>query len=731
MLSRLFMQMLEISITTSIAIVILLLSSSFINKRFISKWKYWIWLVLAVRLVIPVHFTLPEAPVQLVIPEAPVFQGPLFDSGNTDLITKTPEENSPRPSPPLPEQPPITPVATSVQPLATPKLQDTSVKLPELLAWIWLAGMVLFMAYHLAGYFLFKKQLFRKGRPDESARIQQLYSRVAAELYVNQPVSIYLMNGIRSPMMLGFTKPYLLIPNYSYSDTALYYIIKHELTHLKRRDAWYKLLIVAANAVHWFNPLVYRMRSAASRDLEISCDDAVMRKADVKDRKQYTEVIMHHLHETQKRRHTALSTDFDGGVKMMKERFYHILSTRRKRRGVAGFLGLLLLTAVIGTMIGCSGGGTKPVAAGESKYVNNDLGFSLVIPESWETKYTTSLTPTGDPDSVQFNYKKGGILLTLTRMEGDHILLEELPGGPPMHIAMQGHGYTFLAVYPSDVQAPVEAGEAAVKEYQAMFADREKLLRSIELQPDKRPVAKKEQYQVVGTGYFKVELPEQWSVERAEQELIWELKENGEYRGQIEEMVWDGKTDTATDEFVRFRSMIQDHRKIGVTMSSDAVDEAAFDYISDSLEFRPGASSVVDLQSRAQQYLNAGGKRLFGKVQGFNMENGAPVSVNIKLMDFIPDADNIAEPSPNGFRIEDRNETRTFPILSHSEVAPLIAPQYTHYGAYTVINLDQWVDESGKLRAEHAASALALEDSYYHFILHGGTIKIMLGHYIP
>lgn len=185
------------------------------------------------------------------------------------------------------------------------------------------------------------------------------------------------------------------------------------------------------------------------------------------------------------------------------------------------------------------------------------------------------------------------------------------------------------------------------------------------------------------------------------------------------------------DESVRFRSFIQDHSKIGITVSADAVDEAAFNHIADSLEIRPGTSSVVDLQTRAQQYLKAGGKRLFGKVLGFNMENGAPVSVNIKLMDFITDTENTTEPHPNGFRIEDRNETRTFPVLSHSEVAPLIAPQYTHYGAYTIINLDQWLDESGKLRPAHAGSTLPLEESLYNFILHDGTIKIMLGHYTP
>ena len=73
MVERLFITVLEISFATGIVILILKLLSAFLNNRYTAKLKYWIWMVLAIRLIIPISFAHPEAPVKVAIPDTQLY----------------------------------------------------------------------------------------------------------------------------------------------------------------------------------------------------------------------------------------------------------------------------------------------------------------------------------------------------------------------------------------------------------------------------------------------------------------------------------------------------------------------------------------------------------------------------------------------------------------------------------------------------------------------------------
>jgi len=62
--------------------------------------------------------------------------------------------------------------------------------------------------------------------------------------------------------------------------------------HYKRHDLWYKLLLIIANGMHWFNPIVYIMVKKANRDLEHACDDDVVKNEELEYRKDYSRVIL-------------------------------------------------------------------------------------------------------------------------------------------------------------------------------------------------------------------------------------------------------------------------------------------------------------------------------------------------------------------------------------------------------------------------------------------------------
>jgi len=111
-------------------------------------------------------------------------------------------------------------------------------------------------------------------------------------------------------------------------------ILKHELIHYKRRDLWYKLLVLAATALHWFNPIVRLMAKAINTQCELSCDSLVIQYTNLEWKKQYCETIIKSA-KKQMKFTTAISSYFLGGKNIMKNRILSIMDVKRKKSGLA------------------------------------------------------------------------------------------------------------------------------------------------------------------------------------------------------------------------------------------------------------------------------------------------------------------------------------------------------------------------------------------------------------
>ena len=127
-------------------------------------------------------------------------------------------------------------------------------------------------------------------------------------------------------------------------------VVRHELVHLKRRDLWYKALVLCALCVHWFNPLVYWMARVIAADCEMSCDALALTDAGMLERKRYGETILGVI-QRQRRRHVALTTYFYEGRKDMKKRFISMLDRTQKRKGGLFVALVLALTLLSGSVL--------------------------------------------------------------------------------------------------------------------------------------------------------------------------------------------------------------------------------------------------------------------------------------------------------------------------------------------------------------------------------------------
>lgn len=305
----------EISLGISAVILLIMAVIPLIKKRYSAAMCCGIWLVCAVMLIIPFKFQVTGR-IQIPEPENKIIMSARSEPQEEIQTEKTS----------FTEQ-------TAVE-AAPAKDTWTAIDLYGLLTAVWLCGAGAFMMYHIIGYILF----CRKIRP---------WCKPIGLTDYNAKPRLTECALLKSPMLVGFIKPRIMLPRADYSEYELRMILKHELEHYRRGDLYKKLLLIIANAVHWFNPLVYVMRSYANRDIEYSCDERVVRGMSGQEKKDYSLTILRCAAGGMQ---TAFSTYLNEDKKNLKQRFANILSGGKKRGIILGVIVCALSVVCAGTV---------------------------------------------------------------------------------------------------------------------------------------------------------------------------------------------------------------------------------------------------------------------------------------------------------------------------------------------------------------------------------------------
>lgn len=340
-MTDLFLSVFGTSVSVSVLILLLLLISPLLQKRYAAKWKYLVWCVLALRLSVPFGGAGTGSAADFV----KQWRGHIAATAENREEAE-PEDGRLR-SPRV--------VVEVPQRMTTPLKMQTERKITALdvLACFWAAGCVLYILINILSYLYYRRQVFREGTVIKDAAILQQLLRCKHELHIRRTILVMEFYEAPSPMLVGFLKPVLILPEVYYDREELSFILRHELVHYRRKDTWCKLLFMLAAAVHWFNPLVWIMQREAAVDMELACDEKVVQGADFETRKAYTETLLSTLHKGCDRS-VLLSTGFYGGKKIMKKRFQNILSKTGKRNGLYILACAAILAISAGTLMGCS-----------------------------------------------------------------------------------------------------------------------------------------------------------------------------------------------------------------------------------------------------------------------------------------------------------------------------------------------------------------------------------------
>ena len=343
--------LMQTGLTVSLAALVPLLLRRVLKKRYPARAVCLVWALLALRLLVPVQLTLPEAPVQVTPRTNYVMQDDrmLFEQAGLP-VEQTPARWV------TDEQ------AAALSHAGTSR--TTTFNLTAVLLGLWLAGVVISAIRQAVSYGILKRRLDRTAGPAERADLLDILDSQRSGLGISRKIPLLISPAADCPMLAGFIRPALYLPDENISAADAAFIFRHELTHCRHGDLWLKLLLTAAQCVHWFNPLVYLIVRFAQEDIELACDDAVVRGQNAAYRRAYGETILRSA-IAQSRRRQSLVSCFGDDKKTLMRRFEGLFDKSVKKRGAALIVLVALLTATLGGTIAV--GTKKDPAAAEAR----------------------------------------------------------------------------------------------------------------------------------------------------------------------------------------------------------------------------------------------------------------------------------------------------------------------------------------------------------------------------
>ena len=369
---KLLNNLMQIGLTVSLAALVPLILRRLMKKRYPARMVCVVWAILALRLLIPVQLTLPQAPVQ-VMPR-------------TSYVVQSDQTAFRQAGLPVMQTPTRWVTGTQAQTLSAADTGTVkTVDITDILLTLWLAGVIACVLWQGIGYYRLIRSLKGKSRSVERADLHTILQEQCADLVIDREIPLRVSSAADCPMLAGFIHPTLYLPDERISRTDAAFIFRHELTHYKHGDLWLKLLLLAARCLHWFNPLVHLIARFAQEDIEAACDDAVVRGHDGAYRRAYGETILRSaIAQSQKRK--ALVSCFGDDKKTLMRRFEGLFDKSVKKRGVA----LVVMIALLVGSLGCV------VAVGEKKPNQTTEERALMMANTFAQAYV-------DEDTEAFN----------------------------------------------------------------------------------------------------------------------------------------------------------------------------------------------------------------------------------------------------------------------------------------------------------------------------------------
>lgn len=253
--------------------------------------------------------------------------------------------------------------------------------------------------------------------------IQKFFEKCKEIMGFNKNIPLLGSETIYSPVLIGLYRPKILLPVKKMQEKHLEYIFAHELTHLRRKDLWWKSLLTPLTILYWWNPLIYIFNAQFETVLEYSCDEEVVKFRNREERKCYGRAILESIDE--KQTNPVLGVSFRTPEQLLETRLKKMLKfneMKTKTKVLSGVLmSAMLLGAVAPSMI-TEATGAKELLKADQMISENSLVYVITTVTLEDKEIFTEY----EWQALMQRVEKGEVLLFDTRAEEIAYLNENL-----------------------------------------------------------------------------------------------------------------------------------------------------------------------------------------------------------------------------------------------------------------------------------------------------------------
>ena len=321
--------LLSLSVSGILLLLLILGLKPLYKSRFSKRWQYYIWIIVALR------FLLPFTPDTTIV-------GSLFEKPGTTVIT-----NEIPTSPNVPA--PANTDNSKTEPIQADRDIAAAMREPfnryVCLFFIWSVFALVLFVRKITIYQGFIQYIKAGSTEVSDIKTLNLLSDCEEKLNIKTRVELSRNPLIASPIMIGFFRARIVLPACELDDKELSYIFVHELIHYKQRDMFYKWLIQIVVCAHWFNPFVYLLEKEVNKSCELSCDEKVISILDDKARREYGDTLISFLQSNNLYKSSLASVTLTEGAEQLKERLGAIMKFKKKSKGI------IAITAIFSVLV--------------------------------------------------------------------------------------------------------------------------------------------------------------------------------------------------------------------------------------------------------------------------------------------------------------------------------------------------------------------------------------------
>lgn len=200
-----------------------------------------------------------------------------------------------------------------------------------ILFFIWLVGFISVMTWKTVAHIIFRKQVLKDSVPVTDPDILAIWNQTIEDAQFKKPkFKLVTSPHVHTPLTIGLFRRSVrvILPMRNYSCEELALILRHEIIHIGREDAWSKFFLVFCTAMCWFNPLMWLAMRKSAEDLELSCDETVLLGTDDTTRRKYADLLLNTAGDER-----GFTTCLSASAKAMRYRLKNITKPTKRWNG--------------------------------------------------------------------------------------------------------------------------------------------------------------------------------------------------------------------------------------------------------------------------------------------------------------------------------------------------------------------------------------------------------------